>query len=219
MVLVKNVEVLELIVICFCCVIGYEGWYDFKLKFVQSLVLVLFGVDEMLVQDDFVVDLVNKICSCFINMLLDLCNYLNLDVIQLVLDVLVCVNKIEFYGQGIFGIVVNDVQYKFFCLGVFMVVYFDLYIYSIVVLLFKVGDCVVVILQCGGNVVLLCLIQLVCKGGVDIIVLGLFGILLVELVMVLVFIDLFFNIDFYIFILVCLVYLVVIDIFVVGLVL
>ncbi len=215
--LAKNARVSEPTVVRFCRAIGYEGWHDFKLKLAQSLAVALPGSNEMLAQDDIAADLVNKICSRSINVLLDLRNHLSADGIQLALDVLLKANKIEFYGQGTSGIVAADAQHKFFRSGVPTVAYSDPHIHSIAASLLQPGDCMVAISQRGGNAALLRSVQLAKKGGADIIVLGPSGTPLAELATVLVPINLNFNNDPYTPISARLAHLVVIDILAVGL--
>ncbi len=215
--LAKNARVSEPTVVRFCRAIGYEGWHDFKLKLAQSLAVALPGSNEMLAQDDIAADLVNKICSRSINVLLDLRNHLSADGIQLALDVLLKANKIEFYGQGTSGIVAADAQHKFFRSGVPTVAYSDPHIHSIAASLLQPGDCMVAISQRGGNAALLRSVQLAKKGGADIIVLGPSGTPLAELATVLVPINLNFNSDPYTPISARLAHLVVIDILAVGL--
>lgn len=215
--LAKSAQVSEPTVVRFCRAIGYDGWYEFKMKLAQSLALAPPGANEPALQDDVAVDLVNKICSRSINALLDLRNNLNPEAVQRALDVLARSNKIEFYGQGTSGIVAADAQHKFFRSGVPTVAYTDPHIHSIAAALLQPGDTVVALSQRGSSTALLRSVQLARQRGADIVVLAPSGTPLAELATVMVPIDLSFNTDPYTPISARLAHLVVIDILAVGL--
>lgn len=216
--LAKAAQVSEPTVVRFCRTLGYDGWYEFKLKLAQGLALALPGSgNEQPAQDDLAVDLVSKICSRSINTLLDLRNNLNPDAIQKALDILSRANKIEFYGQGTSGIVAADAQHKFFRSGVPTVAYADPAIHSIAASLLRTGDAVVAISQRGNNSALVRSAKLARRGGADVIVLAPSGTPLADIATVLIPIDLIFNTDPYTPISARLAYLVVIDVLAVGL--
>lgn len=216
--LVYGVGVSELIIVCFCCVIGCSGFQDFKLKLVQSLVVgVSFG-QFLIYESDLVVDFSLKIFDIMLYSLMEVCEYLDIYVLECVIVVIVYVQCVEFYGFGVFGVVVLDVQYKFFCLLLLVVVYFDLYMQVMLVVIFKFSDVVICIFQLGCLKDLLIIVNLVCEVGVMLIILCLSQILLVDLVMVNLVIDVYEDIDIYILLILCIVYLVVIDVLVMGVV-
>ncbi len=215
--LAKSAQVSEPTVVRFCRALGHDGWHEFKLKLAQTLALALPQADELLLQDDLATDLVSKICSRSINVLLDLRNNLDPSAIERALDLLSCANKIEFWGQGTSGIVAEDAQHKFFRSGVPTVAYSDPCIHAISAALLKKGDVVVAISQRGNSTALLHSVQLARKVSAEVIALTPSGTPLAELATVLVPIDLNFNIDPYTPISARLAHLVVIDILAVGL--
>jgi RpiR family carbohydrate utilization transcriptional regulator len=215
--LAKSAQVSEPTVVRFCRTLGYAGWHDFKLRLAQGLALAPPGVADTARQDDLAADLVGKICSRSINVLLDLRNNLDPDAIERALDVLARANKIEFYGQGTSGLVAADAQHKFFRSGVPAVAYSDPHIHSISAALLRKGDAVLAISQRGNSAALLRSVQLARRAGADVIALTPSGTPLAALATVLVPIDLSVDTDPYTPISARLAHLVVIDILAVGL--
>jgi RpiR family carbohydrate utilization transcriptional regulator len=215
--LAHSAGVSEPTVVRFCRALGYDGWHDFKLKLAQSVAMAHPHGDHVLELDDPSADLISKICSRSINTLLDLRNHLNNKAIQKALDILLKASRIEFYGQGVSGIVATDAQHTFFRSGVPTTSYSDPHVYSIAASLLKPGDAVVALSQRGENSALLQSIQLAKRNGAEVIVISPNGTSLAAAATVLVPVDLVVDNDLYTPLSARLAHLVVIDILAVGL--
>lgn len=142
----------------------------------------------------------------------DLCMF---DVVVVLVDSVYC---IDLYGFGSLGVVVFDVQMKFFCYGIFVNVYSDLYFVLMLLNVLQVCDVVIVIFKLGVLFELQMVVECVCELGVCVIVVIVLDSLFVVFVDVVLFVDVD-DVVVDCLMVVCLLYLVLFDVLVLEVVL
>jgi RpiR family transcriptional regulator, carbohydrate utilization regulator len=215
--LAKAAKVSEPTVVRFCRTVGCDGWQDFKLKVSQALALHVPNDFETPQKRDLASDLIEKICTRSVNVLMNLRASVKPQKIEAALDLLMQAARVEIYGQGTSGIVAQDAQHKLFRTGLPCVAYADPYVHSVAAALLDKSAVVIAISQRGNSVSLMKSVELARKSGAKIIVLAPASSALAKLADVLIAIDMPAENDGYTPISTRLAHLAIIDVFAVGL--
>jgi RpiR family transcriptional regulator, carbohydrate utilization regulator len=165
-------EVSEPTVVRFCRAVGCDGWQDFKLKISQTLAIQMPSDFATPQKRDLASDLVEKICTRSVNVLMNLRASLKPERIEGALDLLMQANRVEIYGQGTSGIVAQDAQHKLFRSGLPCVAYADPYVHAVAAVLLDRNAVVIAISQRGNSVSLMKSVELARKAGAKVIVLA-----------------------------------------------
>lgn len=146
-----NVGVSEVSVVCFCKLIGIGSFKVFKIVFVCELMIVDYNINDFLVMniEDGLYDLFNKVI--YVNKVVIEVSVIVIDKreFEKVVDFIVNVNKIIFYGVGGLVMLVMDGVYKFMWFGFIVMMLFDFYMMLLFVINLKEDDIFVVILIFG----------------------------------------------------------------------
>jgi RpiR family carbohydrate utilization transcriptional regulator len=142
-------------VVRFCRSIGYDGLADFKLKLAgtvnEGVPFVHRSVDEDDKAGDLVVKVIDNAVSAFLKYRNDATSAAFEKAIAALSAAGLANRRIEFYGVGNSGIVVQDAQHKFFRLGVNAIAYSDSHIQLMAATMLGPGDCAVIISNSGRS--------------------------------------------------------------------
>ncbi|MEX8519574.1 MAG: MurR/RpiR family transcriptional regulator [Leptothrix sp. (in: b-proteobacteria)] len=142
-------------VVRFCRSIGYDGLADFKLKLAGTVNEGVPFVHRSVDEDDKAGDLVVKVIDNAVSALLKYRNDATSAAFEKAIAALSAAGlanrRIEFYGVGNSGIVVQDAQHKFFRLGVNAIAYSDSHIQLMAATMLGPGDCAVLISNSGRS--------------------------------------------------------------------
>lgn len=119
------VEVSEPTIVRFCRSVGSKGFSDFKVRVAQDLASNAGLVHADVRHGDDANDIVAKVMGFSIRELSSVQRNLETRCIEQAVATLVAAKRIDFFGVGASGIVVEDAQNKFFRLGVPCVAYND----------------------------------------------------------------------------------------------
>jgi len=153
----------------FCHALGCGGFREFKIRLAQSIAQSVPSVYRDVRHDEPAPGIIAKVFDRTIGALIEVRNSLSAASVAKAVDLLGQASRIEFYGAGGSGIAAQDIQHKFFRLGIPSVAYADPHTYSMSAALLNKGDVVVAIsntgrtrdivdaaqsaLGCGANVV------------------------------------------------------------------
>ncbi|CAO3430501.1 MurR/RpiR family transcriptional regulator [Azospirillum endophyticum] len=177
--LADRVGVSEPTVARFCAALGCRGFREFKIKLAQDIA----GGMPFLHQDlsaggeldaDGAVPgavLAGKLFDRTIATLMQVRNNLPAMAVDSAADVLASARRIEFYGSGNSGTVAEDIQRKFFRLGMPTVAYTDSHVYFASALTLAKGDAVVAVSSTGRTRDILDAVQNARKAGADVVAL------------------------------------------------
>ena len=187
--LAERVGVSEPTVARFCSALGCRGFREFKIKLAQDIAGGMpflhqdLSVDGELNADGGVpgAALAGKLFDRTIATLMQVRNNLPADAVDRAADVLAASRRIEFYGSGNSGTVAEDIQRKFFRLGIPTVAYTDSHIYFASALTLGKGDAVVAVSSTGRTRDILDAVQNARKAGADVIALTRSGTPLAEM--------------------------------------
>ncbi|HYF88339.1 MurR/RpiR family transcriptional regulator [Azospirillum sp.] len=187
--LAERVGVSEPTVARFCSALGCRGFREFKIKLAQDIAGGMpflhqdLSVDGELNADGGVPGavLAGKLFDRTIATLMQVRNNLPADAVDRAADVLATSRRIEFYGSGNSGTVAEDIQRKFFRLGIPTVAYTDSHIYFASALTLTQGDAVVAVSSTGRTRDILDAVQNARKAGADVIALTRSGTPLAEM--------------------------------------
>ncbi|AWB09243.1 transcriptional regulator (plasmid) [Azospirillum humicireducens] len=187
--LAERVGVSEPTVARFCSALGCRGFREFKIKLAQDIAGGMpflhqdLSVDGELNADGGVPGavLAGKLFDRTIATLMQVRNNLPADAVDRAADVLAASRRIEFYGSGNSGTVAEDIQRKFFRLGIPTVAYTDSHIYFASALTLTKGDAVVAVSSTGRTRDILDAVQNARKAGADVIALTRSGTPLAEM--------------------------------------
>ncbi|KAA0576901.1 MurR/RpiR family transcriptional regulator [Azospirillum sp. B21] len=187
--LADRVGVSEPTVARFCSALGCRGFREFKIKLAQDIAGGMpflhqdLSVDGELNADGGVPGavLAGKLFDRTIATLMQVRNNLPADAVDRAADVLAASRRIEFYGSGNSGTVAEDIQRKFFRLGIPTVAYTDSHIYFASALTLTKGDAVVAVSSTGRTRDILDAVQNARKAGADVIALTRSGTPLAEM--------------------------------------
>ncbi|KAF1017695.1 MAG: HTH-type transcriptional regulator HexR [Burkholderia gladioli] len=114
----------------FCQALGYSGFREFKIRLAQSLAPGVLSVYRNVEPDEPVPGIIIKVVDRTIGALIEVRNNLSAGTVAEAVALLTRASRIEFYGAGSSGIAAQDIQHKFFRLGVPSVAYSDPHIFS-----------------------------------------------------------------------------------------
>lgn len=187
--LAERVGVSEPTVARFCSALGCRGFREFKIKLAQDIAGGMpFLHQDLSVGGELNADggvpgavLAGKLFDRTIATLMQVRNNLPADAVDRAADVLAASRRIEFYGSGNSGTVAEDIQRKFFRLGIPTVAYTDSHIYFASALTLTKGDAVVAVSSTGRTRDILDAVQNARKAGADVIALTRSGTPLAEM--------------------------------------
>ncbi|PWC31289.1 MurR/RpiR family transcriptional regulator [Azospirillum sp. TSO35-2] len=170
----------------FCSALGCRGFREFKIKLAQDIA----GGMPFLHQDLSVGEpgdevpgavLAGKLFDRTIATLMQVRNTLPADAVDRAADLLAAARRIEFYGSGNSGTVAEDIQRKFFRLGMPTVAYSDSHVYFASALMLAPGDAVVAVSSTGRTRDILDAVRNARNAGADVVALTRSGSPLAEL--------------------------------------
>ncbi|PLZ03335.1 transcriptional regulator [Burkholderia sp. WAC0059] len=133
----------------FCHALGFSGFREFKIRLAQAVAGDLPAVYRDVRPDEPVAGVAAKVLERTIGALLQVRNNLSTDAVAAAIDLLARASRIEFYGAGGSGIAAQDIQHKFFRLGMPSVAYSDPHTFLMSAALLGPGDVVVAISNTG----------------------------------------------------------------------
>jgi RpiR family transcriptional regulator, carbohydrate utilization regulator len=134
----------------FCHALGFSGFREFKIRLAQAVAADLPpAVYRDVRPDEPVPGVAAKVLDRTIGALLQVRNNLSADALAEAITLLANAKRIEFYGAGGSGIAAQDMQHKFFRLGMPSVAYADPHTFLMSATLLGAGDVVVAISNTG----------------------------------------------------------------------
>ncbi|WP_233862216.1 MurR/RpiR family transcriptional regulator [Paraburkholderia adhaesiva] len=134
----------------FCHALGFSGFREFKIRLAQAVAADLPpAVYRDVRPDEPVPGVAAKVLDRTIGALLQVRNNLSADALAEAIKLLSHARRIEFYGAGGSGIAAQDMQHKFFRLGMPSVAYADPQTFLMSAALLGAGDVVVAISNTG----------------------------------------------------------------------
>ena len=187
--LAERAGVSEPTVARFCSALGCRGFREFKIKLAQDIAGGMpFLHQELSVRGELDGDggvpgavLAGKLFDRTIATLMQVRNNLPTDAVDRAADILAASRRIEFYGSGNSGSVAEDIQRKFFRLGIPTVAYSDSHLYFASALTLTKGDAVVAVSSTGRTRDILDAVQNARKAGAAVIALTRSGTPLAEM--------------------------------------
>ena len=173
-ILAERASVSKPTVVRFCRSVGYDGLADFKLKLAgtvnEGVPFVHRAVDEDDKAADIVVKVVDNAVSAFLKYRNAAASHAFERAIAALTEAGKSSKRIEFYGVGNSGIVVQDAQHKFFRLGVNATAVSDTHVQVMSATMLQPGDCAVMISNSGRSRDLIDVVQIAQKKGATLIV-------------------------------------------------
>jgi len=133
----------------FCRALGFSGFREFRIRLAQAVAADLPVVYRDVRPDEPVPGVAAKVLDRTIGALLQVRNNLSNDAVAAAIALLASASRIEFYGAGGSGIAAQDIQHKFFRLGMPSVAYSDPHTFLMSAALLGPGDMVVAISNTG----------------------------------------------------------------------
>lgn len=137
----------------FCHALGFSGFREFKIRLAQAVAADLPtempAVYRDVRPDEPVSGVAAKVLDRTIGALVQVRNNLSTDALGAAIALLAKASRIEFYGAGGSGIAAQDMQHKFFRLGMPSVAYSDPHTFLMSAALLGPGDVVVAISNTG----------------------------------------------------------------------
>ncbi|MCX4160421.1 MULTISPECIES: MurR/RpiR family transcriptional regulator [Paraburkholderia] len=133
----------------FCHALGFSGFREFKIRLAQGVAADVPAVYRDVRPDEPVPGVAAKVLDRTIGALIQVRNNLSSDALADAIALLAGARRIEFYGAGGSGIAAQDMQHKFFRLGMPSVAYSDPQTYLMSAALLGPGDVVVAISNTG----------------------------------------------------------------------
>ncbi len=134
----------------FCHALGFSGFREFKIRLAQAVAADLPpAVYRDVRPDEPVPGVAAKVLDRTIGALMQVRNNLSADALAHAITLLAHASRIEFYGAGGSGIAAQDMQHKFFRLGMPSVAYSDPQTFLMSAALLGPGDVVVAISNTG----------------------------------------------------------------------
>jgi RpiR family transcriptional regulator, carbohydrate utilization regulator len=161
-------------VVRFCRSVGYDGLADFKLKLAGTVNEGVPFVHRAVDEDDRPAELIVKVIDNAVSALLKYRNDASGNAFERAIEALTLAGqrrqRIEFYGVGNSGFVVQDAQHKFFRLGVNAIAYSDSHVQLMAATMLEPGDCAVIISNSGRSRDVLDVAEIARKRGATLIV-------------------------------------------------
>ncbi|WP_114813278.1 MurR/RpiR family transcriptional regulator [Paraburkholderia kururiensis] len=133
----------------FCRALGFSGFREFKIRLAQGVAAGVPAVYRDVRPDEPVPGVAAKVLDRTIGALIQVRNTLSSDAVAAAIALLAAARRIEFYGAGGSGIAAQDMQHKFFRLGMPSVAYSDPHTFLMSAALLGDGDVVVAISNTG----------------------------------------------------------------------
>lgn len=133
----------------FCQALGCSGFREFKIRLAQSIAPGVSSVYRDVLPDEPAPGIIGKVFDRTIGALIEVRNSLSAGSVADAIALLSNASRIEFYGAGGSGIASQDIQHKFFRLGVPSVAYSDPHTFSMSAALLGPHDVVVAISNTG----------------------------------------------------------------------
>lgn len=114
----------------FCQALGCSGFREFKIRLAQSIAPGVSSVYRDVLPDEPAPGIIGKVFDRTIGALIEVRNSLSAGSVADAIALLSNASRIEFYGAGGSGIAAQDIQHKFFRLGVPSVAYSDPHTFS-----------------------------------------------------------------------------------------
>lgn len=133
----------------FCQALGCSGFREFKIRLAQSVAPGVPSVYRDVEPDEPAPGIIGKVFDRTIGALIEVRNSLSAGSVAEAIALLARASRIEFYGAGGSGIAAQDIQHKFFRLGVPSVAYSDPHTFSMSAALLGPQDVVVAISNTG----------------------------------------------------------------------
>ncbi|AOK28737.1 transcriptional regulator [Burkholderia singularis] len=133
----------------FCQALGCSGFREFKIRLAQSIAPGVASVYRDVEPDEPAPGIIGKVFDRTIGALIEVRNSLSATSVADAIELLSRASRIEFYGAGGSGIAAQDIQHKFFRLGVPSVAYSDPHTFSMSAALLGAKDVVVAISNTG----------------------------------------------------------------------
>lgn len=153
----------------FCRALGFSGFREFKIRLAQAVASQLPAVYHDVQADEPVSGLAAKVLDRNIAALMHVRNTLSADTLEAAIDLLAGASRIEFYGAGGSGISAQDIQHKFFRLGMSCVAYSDPHIFLMSAALLGPDDVVVAVSTSGRTVDIVDAARAALAGGAKVI--------------------------------------------------
>lgn len=147
--LAKRVGVSEPTIARFCATLGCSGFREFKIKLAQNIAGGMPFIHQDVHPDDGADAIIGKLADRTIATLMKVRSNLSASAVERAADLMARARRIEFYGAGNSGIVAQDIQHKFFRLGIPTVAYIDPHVYNMSALTLGRGDVVVAVSNSG----------------------------------------------------------------------
>ncbi|MBP2312656.1 SIS domain-containing protein [Azospirillum soli] len=147
--LAKRVGVSEPTIARFCATLGCSGFREFKIKLAQNIAGGMPFIHQDVRPDDGADAIIGKLADRTIATLMKVRSNLSASAVEGAADLMARARRIEFYGAGNSGIVAQDIQHKFFRLGIPTVAYIDPHVYNMSALTLGRGDVVVAVSNSG----------------------------------------------------------------------
>lgn len=135
----------------FCAAVGCSGFREFKIRLAQDRSFGLPYVHPDVSETDSMNDIARKVFDRTLSELAVLRQGIGGEGLEKAVGILAQANRIEFYGSGNSGIVAQDLQHKFFRLGIATVAYVDPHVFCMSALTLREGDAVVLVSNSGRN--------------------------------------------------------------------
>ena len=135
----------------FCGALGCSGFREFKIKLAQDIAAGMPFIDQEVSPDDQAAGIAGKVFDRTLATLMQVRNNLSAESVDRAADLLAGARRIEFYGSGNSGTVAQDIQRRFFRLGIPTVAYSDAHVYFVSALSLAPGDAVVAVSSSGGT--------------------------------------------------------------------
>lgn len=133
----------------FCQALGYSGYREFKIQLAKSVAPGVSSVYRDVEPDEPAAGIIGKVFDRTLGALIEVRNNLSSASVTEAIALLSNAARIEFYGAGGSGIAAQDIQHKFFRLGVPSVAYSDPHTFSMSAALLSPQDVVVAISNTG----------------------------------------------------------------------
>lgn len=156
-------------IVRFCRTLKLSGYREFRLRLAQDLASQIHYQHSQVDANDSATQLVDKVISSAIASLSKVRSQLAAEVIDAAISVISSCKRIEIYGVGGAGIVVNDAQLKFARLGLNSQPYSDIYLQRVAAGLLEADTCVLAISNSGRSKDLLESIKIARQSGATII--------------------------------------------------
>jgi len=147
--LAKTSGVSEPTVVRFCRSLQLSGYREFRLRLAQDLASQVHYQHSQIDASDSAEQLIDKVINSAISSLSNVRSQLVAEVVDEAISIISHSRRMEIYGVGGAGVVVNDAQLKFARLGINSQPYNDIYLQRVAAGLLEVDTCVLAISNSG----------------------------------------------------------------------